>query len=141
MTTTVAEAIRFGLVGLLQNGLNVAVFALTTTLGVHYRLAAVAAGLLALVASFLLNRHWTFVGQATPIHRQGARYLLVFASAIALGVLLLTFFVEVTGIPEIAAQVAAILIVAPASFLVQRTWVFRTPPPTRAPRRSAAPRG
>jgi putative flippase GtrA len=50
-------------------------------------------------------------------------------------VLVLTFFVEVTGMPEIAAQVAAILIVAPVSFLVQRTWVFR------APRRSAAPRG
>ena len=135
MTAPLREAIRFAAVGLLQNALNVAVFALATGLGVHYRLAAVVAGLLAFVASFLLNRHWTFMGQTAPIHHQGARYLLVFASAIALGVALLTFFVEVTGMPEIAAQVAAILIVAPVSFLVQRAWVFR------APRRSAVPRG
>jgi putative flippase GtrA len=135
VTAPVREAVRFGAVGLLQNGLNVAVFAVATGLGVHYRVAAVLAGLVAFVASFLLNRHWTFMGRAAPIHHQGARYLLVFASAIALGVLLLTFFVEVTGMPEIAAQVAAILVVAPVSFLVQRTWVFR------APRRSAAPRG
>jgi putative flippase GtrA len=129
------EAVRFGVVGLLQNGLNVAVFALATGVGVHYRLAAVVAAVAALIASFLLNRGWTFPGRDAAIHHQGARYALVFASAVALGVVLLTFFVEVAGLPEVAAQVAAILVVAPLSFLVQRAWVFRAPP------RSAAPRG
>jgi putative flippase GtrA len=134
MTAPVREAIRFATVGVLQNGLNVAVFALATAAGVDYRVAAVIAGLVAFVASFLLNRHWTFMSRTAPIHHQGLRYLIVFASAIALGVVVLTFFVEVAGLPEVAAQVAAILVVAPVSFLVQRSWVFR------APRRSAAPR-
>ena len=129
------EFVRFAVVGVLQNALNVAVFAFATGLGVHYRLAAVIAALAALLASFTLNRGWTFPGRAAPIHHQGARYALVFAAAVALGVVLLTFFVEVAGLPEVAAQVAAILVVAPLSFLVQRAWVFR------APRRSAAPRG
>ena len=135
MTAPVREAIRFATVGALQNGLNVAVFALATAVGVQYRVAAVLAGLVALVASFLLNRQWTFTSRTAPIHHQGLRYLIVFASAVALGVVLLTFFVEVAGLPEVLAQVAAILVVAPVSFLVQRSWVFR------APRRSAAPRG
>ena len=135
MTAPVREAIRFATVGVLQNGLNVAVFALATAVGVQYRVAAVLAGLVALVASFLLNRQWTFTSRTAPIHHQGLRYLIVFASAVALGVVLLTFFVEVAGLPEVLAQVAAILVVAPVSFLVQRSWVFR------APRRSAAPRG
>jgi putative flippase GtrA len=129
------EFARFAIVGVLQNALNVAVFALATGLGMHYRLAAVVAALAALLASFALNRGWTFPGRTAPIHHQGARYALVFASAVAVGVVLLTFFVEVAGLPEVAAQVAAILVVAPLSFLVQRAWVFR------APRRSAAPRG
>jgi putative flippase GtrA len=129
------EAVRFGVVGVLQNALNVAVFALVTEVGVDYRVAAVLAAVTALLASFVFNRAWTFPGRTGPIHHQGLRYALVFASAVALGVVLLTFFVEVTGLPEIAAQVAAILIVAPLSFLVQRAWVFRAPP------RSAAPRG
>jgi putative flippase GtrA len=135
MTAPVREAIRFATVGVLQNGLNVAVFALATAVGVQYRVAAVLAGLVALVASFLFNRQWTFTSRTAPIHHQGLRYLIVFASAVALGVVLLTFFVEVAGLPEVLAQVAAILVVAPVSFLVQRSWVFR------APRRSAAPRG
>jgi putative flippase GtrA len=129
------EFVRFAVVGVLQNGLNVAVFALATGLGMHYRVAAVVAALAALLASFALNRGWTFPGRTAPIHHQGARYALVFASAVALGVVLLTFLVEVAGLPEVAAQVAAILVVAPLSFLAQRAWVFR------APRRSAAPRG
>ena len=101
MTSPVREAIRFATVGVLQNGLNVAVFALATAVGVQYRVAAVLAGLVALVASFLLNRQWTFTSRTAPIHHQGLRYLIVFASAVALGVVLLTFFVEVAGLPEV----------------------------------------
>ena len=51
MTAPVREAIRFATVGVLQNGLNVAAFALATAVGVQYRVAAVLAGLVALVAS------------------------------------------------------------------------------------------
>jgi putative flippase GtrA len=124
------EFVRFAVVGVLQNALNVAVFVLATGLGVQYRLAAVVAAVAALLASFALNRGWTFPGRDGRLDR----YALVFASAVALGVAALTLFVEVAGLPEVAAQVAAILVVAPLSFLAQRAWVFR------APRRSAAPR-
>jgi putative flippase GtrA len=128
MTTWIGEAVRFGTVGVLQNGLNVAIFALATALGVQYRVAAVIAGLAAFLVSFLLNRRWTFAGHATAAGPQGARYLLVFVAAIALGVVLLTLLVELTGIPAVAAQIAAIVIVAPLSFLAQRTWVFQRRP-------------
>jgi putative flippase GtrA len=124
VTILLGEAVRFGTVGLLQNGLNVAAFAVATELGLHYRLAAVLAGVLALLVSFLMNRNWTFLGHSTPVGRQGVRYALVFTGAVAVGVVLLTLFVEVAGVPEVPAQVAAILIVAPLSFLAQRTWVF-----------------
>jgi putative flippase GtrA len=124
VTAWVGQAVRFGTVGVLQNGLNVATFALATGLGMHYRPAAVVAAVLALVVSFLLNRHWTFIGHSTPVGRQGVRYALVFTCAVAVGVVLLTFFVEVAGMAEVPAQLAAILIVAPLSFLAQRAWVF-----------------
>jgi putative flippase GtrA len=133
MSVWTGEALRFAAVGLFQNGLNVAVFALASTLGVQYRAAAVIAGLVAFVVSFLLNRRWTFTGRATPAGPQGVRYLLVFAAAVALGVGLLTLFVELTGMPNVAAQVAAIVIVAPLSFLAQRAWVFRRPPSSTQP--------
>jgi putative flippase GtrA len=124
MTAWLGEAVRFGAVGLLQNGINVGTFALATAVGVEYRIAAVIAGVVAFVVSFVLNRGWTFTGRTGPLARQGLRYALVFAVAVALGVVLLTVFVEGAGMPEVAGQVAAILVVAPLSFLAQRTWVF-----------------
>ena len=126
------EAVRFAIVGVVQNALNVAVFALATGIGVHYGIAAVVAAVVALMVSFALNRAWTFPGRGAPLHHQGARYALVFASAVALGVALLALLVEVAGLPEVAAQVVAILIVAPLSFLAQRAWVFRSSGTPRA---------
>jgi putative flippase GtrA len=118
------QAARFGTVGLLQNGVNVACFALARVAGAHYRVAAIVAGFVGFALSFWLNRHWTFTGRSGAIERHLVKYTCVYVSAVALGVLLLTFFVEVTGIRPLAGQVLAIVVVAPLSFVVQRAWVF-----------------
>jgi putative flippase GtrA len=118
------QAARFGTVGLLQNAVNVACFALARAAGAHYRVAAVVAGFVGFALSFWLNRHWTFTRRSGAIERHVVKYTCVYASAVALGVLVLSFFVEVTGVPPLAGQVFAIVVVAPLSFLVQRDWVF-----------------
>jgi putative flippase GtrA len=118
------QAARFGAVGVLQNAVNVACFALAREAGVHYRAAAILAGFVGFALSFWLNRHWTFSGRQGAIQRHIVKYTLAYAGAVALGVVLLTFFVEAGGVPPVAAQVLAIIVVAPASFLVQRAWVF-----------------
>jgi putative flippase GtrA len=118
------QAVRFGAVGVLQNAVNVACFALARETGAHYRAAALIAGFVGFVLSFWLNRHWTFSGRPGAIERHVVKYTLAYAGAVALGVFLLTLFVEAGGVPPVAAQVLAIVVVAPASFLVQRGWVF-----------------
>jgi putative flippase GtrA len=118
------QVVRFGTVGVLQNAVNVACFALAREAGVHYRVAAILAGFVGFVLSFWLNRHWTFSGRQGAIERHVAKYTVAYAGAVVLGVVLLTLFVEVGGVPAVAAQVLAIVVVAPASFLVQRAWVF-----------------
>jgi putative flippase GtrA len=116
---------RFGLVGVCQNGLNVGVFALALNV-VPYLAAAAVAALAALVVSFVLNRYWTFGHTRTNrLAGHAARYALVFASSIGLGIAILSALVELVGLSPLSAQVAAILIVAPLSFLTQRAWVFR----------------
>lgn len=121
----VPQGVRFVVVGALQTGLNVGCFAVVHGLGAPYRAAAVVAGIVTFVAGFLLNRHWTFSRRrSAAIRCHAVRYTCVVVGAIGLGVLLLTFFVEVVGIAPVPAQVLAILVTAPASFLAQRSWVF-----------------
>ena len=56
----VAELLRFGAVGVIQNAINVATFAGLHAKGVGYGLAAFLAALVALAVSFVLNNYWTF---------------------------------------------------------------------------------
>jgi putative flippase GtrA len=121
------EFVRFAAVGVTQNGVNLAVFALLIAVGMSYPIAATVASAAALTLSYGLNRVWTFRGAPRgPIHLEIGRYAVTFASAVLLGIAILAVLIEVLALPEVPSQAIAILIVAPASYLVQRTWVFRS---------------
>lgn len=122
-----SELLRFGVVGLLQNGLNVASFAFLLALDLPYRAAAVVAAVAALLASFQLNRQWTFRSATAEGRRLLARYVLVFGIATGVGVLLLWAFVEGLGWPKVLAQTVAVAVVAPLSYVAQRTFTFAAP--------------
>lgn len=123
----VPEALRFGVVGVLQNGLNLAVFATVVGLGAPYPLAALTAALSALVFSFVLNRGFTFIGHRRPWRAQLLRYATVFATTILLGLAILALCVEWAGTSELVGQLVAISILAPVSYLAQRSWAFGAP--------------
>ena len=121
----VAQLARFGTVGVMQNSLNVAVFAGLHSGGASNAISAVLAAVAALIASFVLHRRWTFapsVGARLGGHV--LRYGVVFGVSVLIGLAILTLQVEVVGVPAVLAQAIAIVIVAPASFVIQRAWVF-----------------
>lgn len=131
---------RFAVVGVFQNAVNVATFAVVVAQDVPYRVAAVLAAAVALAVSFLLNRSWTFASAASGhIGGQALRFSVTFVTAVAAGLLLLSAGVELVGLAPIVAQIVAIAIVAPLSFLVTRAWVFRAA--SSDPRHAAVPRG
>lgn len=121
------EFLRFGVVGFAQNGLNVAVFAAGIAAGVGYVAAAAAAFAVALLASFTLNRSWTFDDAGVAAGHQFRRYTLVFIAASGAGVAILAMLVEWADWRPVASQVVAILVVAPLSYLAQRTFAFKVP--------------
>jgi putative flippase GtrA len=109
-----------------QNGVNLALFAFALAMGAGYVAAACLGSVCGLAVSYVLNRLWTFsAGERAKLHHELGRYVLVFASAVLLGIAVLAILVEGVSLPEVAAQAIAIVTVAPLSFYVQRTWVFR----------------
>lgn len=120
-----AQLLRFCVVGASGYVVNLAVFAgLVYWAGAHHLVAAVGAFCLAWLNNFALNRHWTF----TPGHRsalsQGTRYLIVSLIALLLNLVLLQLLVT-GGVGELPAQAAAVLLVTPVAFLMNRRWAFR----------------
>jgi putative flippase GtrA len=111
-------------VGAAQNLLNIGMFAVGVACGLPYLLAAIVAGAVALGASFIANRHWTFHGTDRRVGRQAATYTAVFVAA-SLGALgVLAFLAEVVELPKILAQALSLALMAPLSYLAQRRLTF-----------------
>jgi dolichol-phosphate mannosyltransferase len=118
---------RFGLVGGVGFVVNLAVYSLFVhPIGVDYRVAAVAAWLVAVLNNFVLNRHWTFDARAGRFHFQALRFLAVSVVAFGVSLLLLTVLVEDAGMAKIPAQALAVAASTPLNFLGNKLWSFRT---------------
>lgn len=117
---------RFTAVGASGYVVNLIVFALTFhTLNLDYRLAAVAAFVVALANNFWWNRHWTFAARHGHAGHQALRFVVVSVLAFVLSLGILQGLVELAGVPEIAAQAIAVAAATPVNFLGNKLWTFR----------------
>jgi putative flippase GtrA len=124
---TFRQLVKFGLVGATGFVINVSVFAFCLrVLDVHYRIAYVIAFCVAVTNNFVWNRVWTFRHQKDDSHvaMQGARFFAVSVIAAAGGFVLLEAFVR-SGLPKIPAEMLAVALVVPISFLGNKHWSFR----------------
>jgi putative flippase GtrA len=121
------QLVRFGLVGGVGFVVNVGVYALLVHgAAVEYRVASVAAWLVAVLNNFVLNRHWTFDARDRGrAHHQAMRFLLVSLVAEVVSLLLLTLFVEAAGLAKVPAQALAVAASMPFNFLGNKLWTFR----------------
>ena len=124
---TFRQLVKFGLVGSTGFVINVAVFAFCLRgLDYHYRVSYVVAFAVAVTNNFVWNRLWTFRRErdASHIGMQGARFFAVSLLAATAGFVLLEAFVR-SGLPKIPAEMLAVALVVPISFLGNKHWSFR----------------
>ncbi len=121
------QLIRFGLVGASGAVVNLIVFAiLNHGFGVHYLVAGVGAFLVAAVNNYTWNRGWTFRDQTRRPHaRQLTQFAVVAALVLLPNLTLLWLLNEHLGVHGVFAQMIAVVIVTPISFLGQKLWTFR----------------
>jgi len=120
------QLVRFGLVGGFGFVVNLVVYSLFVhPIGVDYRVAAVAAWVVAVLNNFVLNRHWTFDARGGVAQTQAARFIVVSLVAFGVNLLLLTVFVESAGIAKVPAQALAVAASMPFNFLGNKLWTFR----------------
>jgi putative flippase GtrA len=119
------QFVKFGIVGISNTLLTLAVYTLLLKVfGVWY-LAASAIGFIAgTINSFLLNRRWTFrghVGDAfTPV-----RWTVVQCAGLGINEGLLYLLVDDARVDKLLAQVVATAVVTVTTFVANRAWTFR----------------
>ncbi len=118
------QLVKFCFVGATGYLVNLWVFSLLVlVLGVHYIPAAVGSFLVAVTNNYTWNRLWTFREQRGNVAYQGMRFLVVSTLALVANLVVLYMLVEV-GLPEIAAQAIAIVLVTPINFVGNKLWSF-----------------
>jgi putative flippase GtrA len=134
------QFVKFGIVGVSNTLLTLAVYTLLLKVfGVWYVAASAAGFLVGAVNGFLWNRRWTFrehVGDAlTPV-----RWFVVQGCGLLLDLALIYLFVEHAGLDKLLGQFCATAVVTVLTFFVNRAWTFRVHPAaeTRADARASS---
>jgi putative flippase GtrA len=120
----VRQFLRFAVIGVLQNGLNLGAFALAIAHGIPFLIASVMAAVVALSVSFSLNRRWTFPGTNDRSANRAVRFATIWLGFVLLALPILALLVDVLHVPRVLSQAIIIVVGAPASYLVQRRWTF-----------------
>lgn len=121
------QMVKYGLVGLTATTIHAAIlFFLVEKWGVGPVLASIPAFLTALVISFLINHHWTFVVKG-GYGRYFSRYAAVSVAGLILNIAIMYGTVSLMHQSYLLGLAMVIVFVPLISFLLQRYWTFSNP--------------
>jgi putative flippase GtrA len=122
---TLAQPVRFVLVGAAGYAVNLAVFAALYELGVPYLADSVASYAISNGLMYLGNRYFTFGLGHKGFWPAYGRYALVGVAIVGLNALLLAMFVEVLGTRATLGQALSLLVLTPVAFALNKRWTFQ----------------
>lgn len=128
MKTTLLQASRFAVVGIISNAVGFVWYLLLTWFGMGPKMAMSLLYLIGTLQTFLFNKRWSFRygGQDRAVL---ARYFACYGMGYALNLVALWLLVDLAGMPHVPVQAAMVLAVAFMMFAVQKFWVFRSRSP------------
>lgn len=126
MERTQVEMLKYLFAGGVVVAVNASVlYTLTQYAHIYYLMSAVLSFCVAFLVSFFLQKYWTFQNRSTNrIHEQAVKYLLLQLGNLATNTALLYLFVEYAHLWYITAQLLVSLILAVATFIIIRRYIF-----------------
>lgn len=124
------QVVRFGVVGLVANGVGFLLYLALTHLGLSPQATVAILYPVGALLGYFGNKQLTFRHRG-EWWSSGWRYLLVHSLGMLINLAMLSYFVKVAGFAHQWVQLAAILVVALYVFLAMRWFVF---PSRQAPR-------
>jgi len=121
---SLGQLIKFSLVGLLNTGVDVAVFFLLTWLGVPYLTAQVVSYSCGAANSYLLNKMWTFRSSGLS-PAEIIRFAVVNLISLGISVVVLRLLHDTVGLDLTVSKAGATVSALAANFLGNKLWVFR----------------
>jgi putative flippase GtrA len=118
------EFVKFAFVGILNTGVDVAIFFVLTRFGIPYMAAQVVSYSCGAANSYVLNKLWTFRSCGLS-YGEVLRFAAVNLASLGISVACLGLLHETAGLGLPAAKGAATAGALVANFLGNKLWVFR----------------
>ncbi len=122
----IGQFIKFGLVGISNTLISLAVYYLLVYFGVHYLIAYTLGFVISVCNAFYWNNKYVFRNKQEKSLVKA--FLKVFASygvSFFLSVILMTLLVEMAGISSLIAPVLKLIITIPLNFMLNKIWAFK----------------
>jgi putative flippase GtrA len=121
---SIGEFIKFTFVGVLNTGIDVAIFFLLTWLGIQYVSAQVVSYSCGAANSYLLNKFWTFRACGLS-YSEIVRFVVVNLASLGISVIVLCLLHDRAGLGLAATKGVATVCALMANFLGNKLWVFK----------------
>ena len=122
------QAVKFGLVGVLNTLIDYAVYSLLLLIpfiGEHYVIAQVAGYCAGLGNSLILNKKWTFAQKERVSRRQLVTFLAVNLAALGVSTAVLVVTQEWLGLGRYVGKIVATVFSMTVNFLGNKIMVFK----------------
>jgi putative flippase GtrA len=120
----VMQFIRFGMVGVTNTAVFLAVYYAALHVGVHFLLANIAGFMVSVLNAFFWSRKFVFKNDK-PAARQLAKAYVAYGTTLALSTATLYLMVNFLGISEFVAPLINLCITVPLNFLINKFWAFK----------------
>lgn len=120
---TIAELIRYGVVGVTHNLLGYLVYLLVTWLGADPKVAVAILYPIGTTVSYLANRRWTF-NHKGEVSQSMAKYVTMHLFGYCLNLAIITVGVDVLAFPHQLVQLFAMGFLAVLFFIMSKFLIF-----------------
>lgn len=123
-TGNIMQFIKFGIVGLANTAIGLAIYYGFLWLGVNYLMANTASWVISVFNAFYWNNKYVFKNESIWISSLLKTYVS-YGFSFLLGSVLLYVFVEWCSISKILAPLFILIVTIPVNFLLNKFWTFR----------------
>lgn len=121
---SIGEFVKFALVGILNTGVDIAIFFLLTWRGIPYVAAQVVSYSCGTANSYLLNKIWTFRSCGLS-YAEIVRFVIVNLASLGISVVSLALLHDTAGLGLAVSKGIATACALAVNFLGNKLWVFR----------------
>lgn len=121
------QFVTFAIVGVVNTIISFSTYAFfTRVVHLHPLVANLAAFIIAVTCSFLLNRRYTFRGSIGQLHHQYAKFLVVNIAGLGISETIIWFLHVRRDVNDLLAFAIATILVLFWNFSLNRWWTFKT---------------